>query len=65
MTYIMLPNLQVVLFLVYFVIEIFKKVLIRCLAINNIVVYRTTIISNTLDKVTNCMELRIVKGLSI
>ena len=33
----------------------------RRLAMGSIVVYRTTIIPNTLDKVANCMELKVVK----
>ncbi len=33
-------------------------------AMGSIVVYRTTIIPNTLNKVADCMELRVVKGWS-
>ena len=61
MAYVMLPNLQVVLFFVCPVVESFKKVFMRRLAMGSIVVYRTTIIPNTLDKVANCMEFRVVK----
>ena len=64
MAYVMLPNLRVVLFFVCSVVESFKKVFMRHLAMGSIVVYRTTIIPNTLDKVANCMELRVVKGWS-
>ena len=64
MVYVMLPNLRVVLFFVRPVVESFKKVFMRRLAMGNIVVYRTTIIPNILDKVANCMELRVVKGWS-
>ena len=60
----MLPNLRVVLFFVCPIIESFKKVFMRRLAMGNIVVYYTTKIPNILDKVANCMELRVVKGWS-
>ena len=58
----MLPNLQVVLFLIYLIMESFKNLFMRYLAMDSIVVYRTTIIPNTLDKMTNCIEFRVVKG---
>ena len=60
----MLPNLQVILFFVCPIVKNFKKVFMRRLAMGSIIVYRTTIIPNTLDKVANCMELRVVKGWS-
>ena len=62
MTYIMLSNLQVVLFFVCPILENFKKIFICRLAISSIVVYRTTIIPNILDKVANCIELRVVES---
>ncbi len=31
-------------------------------AMGSIIVYHTTIIPNTLNKVANCIELRVVKG---
>ncbi len=64
MAYIMLSNLRVVLLFVRPIVECFKKVFMRRLTMSSIVVYRTTIISNTLNKVANCIELRIVKGWS-
>ena len=64
MSYVILPNLQVVFFYVCPVVESFKKVFMRCLAMGSIVVYRTTIILNTYNKVANCMKLRIIKGWS-
>ncbi len=64
MTYVMLSNLQVVLLFVCPIVERFKKVLMRRLAMSSIVVYRTTIILNTLNKGADCMELRVVKGWS-
>ena len=64
MAYIMLVNLQVVLFFVCPIVENFKKVFICRLTMSNIVVYRTTIIPNTLNKVANCIEVRVVKGWS-
>ena len=60
----MLPNLRFLLFFVCLSIEIFENVLIYRLAMGNIVVYHITIISNTLNKVTHYMELRVVKGWS-
>ena len=62
MTYIMLLNLQVILFFVCPIIKRFKKVFMYRLAMDNIVVYCTTIIPNTLNKVANCMEFKVVKG---
>ena len=62
MAYVILPNLQVVFSLICAIVESFKKLFMRRLAIGSIVVYRTTIILNTLDKVANCRELRVVKG---
>ncbi len=64
MLHVMLPNLRLVLFFVRPIIESFKKVLMGRLAMGSIVVYRTTIIPNTLNKVADCMELRVVKGWS-
>ena len=59
----MLPNLQLIpFFFIRLVIESFKKVLMPCLAMGSIVVYRTSIIPNTLKKVADLMELRVVKG---
>ena len=62
MSYVILPNLHLVLFLVCPIIESFKKLLMRRLAMGSIVVYYTTIILNTLNKATNCMKVRVVKG---
>ena len=61
MPYVILPNLRLVLFIICFVIENFKKVLMRHLTMGSIVVYCTTIIPNTLNKVANCIELRAVE----
>ena len=60
----MLSNLRVIFFFVYPIVERFKKVFIRRLAMSSIVVYRTTIILNTLSKVANYMEFRVVKSWS-
>ena len=62
MSHIILPILQLVLFFVYLIVESFEKVLMRRLAISSIVAYRTTIIPNTLNKLADCMKLRVVKG---
>ena len=64
MTYIILPNLQVVLFFVRLIVKNLKKIFMHRLAMGSIIVYYTTIILNILDKVANCMELRVVKGWS-
>lgn len=47
---------------VFLVIECFKKIFMHYFTIINIIVYHTTIILNTLNKVANCMKLRIVKS---
>ncbi len=62
MAYVMLLDLRVVLFFVCPIIENFEKVFIRRLAVGCFIIYRTTIILNALDKVTYCMEFRIVEG---
>ena len=61
----MLPNLQVVLFMIRFIIQCFKKVFICYFTISNIIVYYSTIISNILNKMVHCIELKIVKSWSI
>ena len=58
----MLPNLGLVLFFVCSIVENFNKVLMRRLAMGNIVFYCTTIILNTLNKVADCIELKVFKG---
>lgn len=62
MTYVMLANLQVILFSICFVLKNFEKVFICCHTMSCIVVYCTTIIPNTLNKVANCIKLRLVKS---
>ncbi len=64
MPHVMLPNLRLILFFVRPVVESFKKVLMGRLTMGNIVVYCTTIIPNILNKVGDCMKLRVVKGWS-
>lgn len=61
----MLPYLGLILFFLYLVLDCFKKVLLRRPIIDSIVVYYIIIISNTLNKVANYIELRVVKGWSI
>ena len=65
MPHVILPNLQLILFFIYFVIKSFKKVFICCLAIGSIIVYHTIIISNILNKVADCIELKVVEAWSI
>ena len=61
MPHIILLNLQLELFFIYFIVKSFKKVLIYCLTMGSIIVYCTTIILNILNKVADCMELRVVE----
>ena len=61
MTYGILPYLQVKLFLDCPVLKSFKEVFMRHLIIVCITIYRTTIISNTLDKVASSIKLRVVE----
>ena len=60
MTCIILSNLQVILFYLCPIVERFKKVFMHCFAMGNIIVYYTTITLNILNKVVNCIKLRIV-----
>ncbi len=62
MTYIMLPDLEVVLFFDCAIIESFEKVFMHRLAMGCIIIYHTTIIPNALDKVTNYMKFKVVGG---
>lgn len=62
MPYVMLTNLQFVFIFVCPVVKSFKKILMHYLAIGNIVVYYTTIIVNTPNKVTDYIELKVVKN---
>ena len=61
MAHVILPNLQLVFCFICLVIENFKKVVICHFVMGSIVVYRITIILNTLNKVAHCMELKVVK----
>ena len=61
MAYIILSNLPVVFSFIYPIIERFKKIFMHCLAMSSIVIYYTTIIPNILNKVINCIKLKIVK----
>ena len=62
MVYIMLSNLRVVLLFVCPIVERFKKIFMHYFIINSIIVYYNIIFLNTLNKVANYMELRIVKS---
>lgn len=61
MIYVILPTLYIILFFISSVIKRFKNVFINYLAINYIIVYNIIIITDKLDKVSNSMELRVVK----
>ncbi len=62
MMQIIIPNLQLVFFFVYSMIENFKKVFIYYLTIGNIMIYHTTTISNILNKITDYVKFRVVKS---
>ena len=62
MTYIMLPDLQVVLFFVCPIIESLEKIFMCCLAVGCVIIYRTAIIPNALDKLANCIEFKVVES---
>ena len=62
MACIMLPDLQVILFFVCFIIESFEKVFMCYFTMSYDIIYRITIILNTLDKMANYIEFMIVKG---
>ena len=62
MAYVILLNLQVILFFIHLIVKHFKKKFICHFAMDNIVVYHTIIIPNTLNKVANCIELKVVNG---
>ncbi len=64
MTYVMMPELQVVLFFSYPIVESLDKIFRRYFAMDCVIIYRITIIANILDKVVNCMEFMIVEGWS-
>ena len=61
MLHVILPNLQLILFFVCLIVESYKKILIRHFAIDSIVIYRITIISNIQNKVVNCIEFRVIE----
>lgn len=58
----MLPNLQLIIFFIDFILKIFKIVLIYHFIINNLIVYYIAIISNTLNKIVNNIKLKVVKS---
>lgn len=60
----MLPNLQVILFFISFVIKNFKKVFICRFAMCYIIIYYIIIILNLLDKIANYIKLGIIKSWS-
>lgn len=61
MLYIMLPNLQLILFFVCFIVKNLKKILIRHLAIGIIMVYYTIINLNILNKIVDYIKFKKVK----
>ena len=60
--YIILSDLQVVLFFVCFIVESFVKVFMHCLIVGCIIIYCTILILNILDKMANYIEFRVVEG---
>ncbi len=61
----MLLDLRVVLFFVCTIVESFEKVFMRRPTVGCVIIYRTTIIPNALDKMANYIEFRVVEGWSI
>lgn len=61
MTYIILSNLQIIFFFIYFVIKNFKKIFMHYFAIGNIIIYYIIKISNILNKVANYIKFMIYK----
>ena len=57
----MLSNLQVILLFVYLIMENLKKVFLCHLAMGNIIVSCIIIIFNTWNKITNYMEIIVIK----
>lgn len=49
-------------FFIGLIVESFKKIFMRYFIISNIIVYYTIVILNILDKVANCIEIRVVKS---
>ena len=64
MAYDILSNLQVIFLFFYLIIASFKKILNCHLIMSSILVYHTTVILNTLNKMVNCIELRVIKDWS-
>ena len=62
MAYVMLLDLQVVFFFICLIVESFKEVLRRYLAVGYIIIYHTTIIPSVLDKMASSIEPRIVES---
>ena len=65
MSYVMLPDLQVIFVLVNFIVKSFQKVFMGRLIIGCIIIYRNIIIPNALDKLANCMKRKILEDWSI
>lgn len=61
MVYIILLNLQFIIFFNHSIIENLKKILISHFIIDIILVYRTIIILYTLNKVFHYIKLKLVK----
>ena len=59
MTYIILPDLRIVLFFVGLIVKNFKKIFMSCFTIS---VYNTTIIPDVLGKAASYIELKVVEG---
>lgn len=57
----MLPDLQLVLFFIDFIVKNFQKIFIRRFAIGCMIIYYTIIISNISNKFINCIKFRVVK----
>ncbi len=62
MEYVMLPDLQLKLIFVCPIIESFEKIFMHHHTISCVIIYCITIIPNTLDKMANYIEFRVVKS---
>lgn len=62
MIYIVLWNLQLVLFLISPLIKGLKKVFMSCFTMCHIIVYRPSVVSNAFDKMCHTMEFWIIES---
>ena len=61
MTYVMPPDLCIILIFVSPIMKSFKKIFMSCFAMSCIIVYSTTIIPDALGKVGDCRKFELIK----